>query len=96
MNIDLDLNHAKFWVFWWISILQFLLNRIGLDTFVLNFFATFGSVSKLQIIAFNLLSSAQWNFLRSSRLYTVFVLILSLDYDQWYKTAFLCVMSSKL
>jgi len=44
---------------------------IGFDNFVLNFFATFGSVLKLQIALLNIL--VLWSFSILSRLYNVFV-----------------------
>ena len=39
------------WIHWWIWMLSFLLkqNWIGIDYFLLNFFATFASVLRLQI-----------------------------------------------
>jgi len=38
-------------IYWWIWIVSFLLNLIwiGIDDFLLNFFATFGSVLGLQV-----------------------------------------------
>jgi len=53
MNMDLDLNLAGFQFFDGFGLNLDLINYgIGFDSFVWNFFATFSSVSELNITAF--------------------------------------------
>jgi len=59
----------------------------------LKFFTTFAVVLGLQIIL--LKSLAQWSFSNTQGLSIVFVSMWSLHYDQWNKSARLCIMSSK-
>jgi len=92
-------EHGLSLVFWWICIgfgfYNICLTGFKFHNLVSNFFAKFCSVSGLRITVFNLLSSFHGSLSQSLGLDIEFIQILSLNYDQWYKSGLLCIVSSK-